>query len=190
MSDLRVQIGPLALANPVLTASGTFGYGDETRAYIDVNRLGGIVTKSLSLRPRDGNPPVRIVETTGGMLNSIGLANIGVEAFLPASQVDVVPPTNLNIFVGNTYDFKVVKIHEDRRNIVLSRRELIEAERAERRSCGGPAACAPMAILARGIGAGSAAFRDATTASDSRRGALAGGRAADAADARHSPETR
>jgi len=62
------------------------------------------------------------------------LVNIGVEAFLPASQVDVVPPKNLNIFVGNTYDFKVVKINQDRQNIVLSRRELIENERTERRS--------------------------------------------------------
>jgi dihydroorotate dehydrogenase (NAD+) catalytic subunit len=82
MTDMRVQIGPLALANPVLTASGTFGYGDDVKDLVDVNRLGGIVTKSLSLKPRDGNPPVRICETTGGMLNSIGLANIGVERFI------------------------------------------------------------------------------------------------------------
>jgi dihydroorotate dehydrogenase (NAD+) catalytic subunit len=82
MTDMRVQIGPLALRNPVLTASGTFGYGDDVKDLIDVNRLGGIVTKSLSLKPRDGNPPVRIAETTGGMLNSIGLANIGVERFV------------------------------------------------------------------------------------------------------------
>src|SRR4051812_35666617 len=62
------------------------------------------------------------------------LVNIGVEAFLPASQIDIVPPKNLNIFVGNTYDFKVVKINQERQNIVLSRRELIEQERNERRS--------------------------------------------------------
>ena len=61
------------------------------------------------------------------------LVNIGVEAFLPASQVDIIPPKNLTIFVGNTYDFKVVKINQDRQNIVLSRRELIEQERSERR---------------------------------------------------------
>src|SRR5689334_3672439 len=62
------------------------------------------------------------------------LVNIGVEAFLPASQVDIIPPKNLNIFVGNNYDFKVVKINQERQNIVLSRRELIEQERTERRS--------------------------------------------------------
>src|SRR5436190_921959 len=62
------------------------------------------------------------------------LVNIGVEAFLPASQVDIIPPKNLTTFVGNTYDFKVVKINQDRQNIVLSRRELIEQERTERRS--------------------------------------------------------
>jgi dihydroorotate dehydrogenase (NAD+) catalytic subunit len=68
--------------NRVLVASGTFGYGDEVKDLVDVNRLGGICTKSLSWKPRDGNPPHRIVETTGGMLNSIGLANIGVHAFI------------------------------------------------------------------------------------------------------------
>src|SRR5437762_4603121 len=62
------------------------------------------------------------------------LVNIGVEAFLPASQIDIIPPKNLNLFVGNTYDFKVVKINQERQNIVLSRRELIEQERNERRS--------------------------------------------------------
>ena len=68
--------------NRVLVASGTFGYGDEVKGLLDVNMLGGICTKSLSWKPRDGNPPHRIVETTGGMLNSIGLANIGVHAFI------------------------------------------------------------------------------------------------------------
>jgi dihydroorotate dehydrogenase (NAD+) catalytic subunit len=82
MTDMNVQIGPLALRNPVLVASGTYGYGDDAKELADVNALGGIVTKSLSLKPRDGNPPVRIVETTGGMLNSIGLANIGVQRFI------------------------------------------------------------------------------------------------------------
>ncbi|MBI4418378.1 MAG: dihydroorotate dehydrogenase [Ignavibacteriales bacterium] len=68
--------------NRVLVASGTFGYGDETRDLVDVAKLGGIVTKSLSWKPRDGNPPPRIAETPSGMLNSIGLANIGVHAFI------------------------------------------------------------------------------------------------------------
>lgn len=78
----EVIIGSLKLKNPVLVASGTFGYGDDCRDLVDVSKLGGIITKSLSLRPRDGNPPVRIVETASGMLNSIGLANIGVEKFI------------------------------------------------------------------------------------------------------------
>jgi dihydroorotate dehydrogenase (NAD+) catalytic subunit len=78
--DLTTRIGPLVLRNPVLVASGTFGYGDDVD--VDLSLIGGIVTKSLSMKPRDGNAPDRIVETTGGMLNSIGLANIGVKAFI------------------------------------------------------------------------------------------------------------
>jgi dihydroorotate dehydrogenase (NAD+) catalytic subunit len=80
--DLRVSIGPLNLKNPVLTASGTFGYGREFSSLMDLNRLGGIVVKGVSLNPREGNPPPRIVETPCGMLNAIGLANMGLEAFL------------------------------------------------------------------------------------------------------------
>ncbi len=80
--DLKVRIGPLELKNPVLTASGTFGYGQEFSELIDLNELGGIVVKGLSLKPRAGNPPPRIVETPCGMLNAIGLANIGLENFL------------------------------------------------------------------------------------------------------------
>jgi dihydroorotate dehydrogenase (NAD+) catalytic subunit len=68
--------------NRIFVASGTFGYGDEVRTLADVNRLGGIFTKSLSWKPRAGNPPQRIVETASGMLNSIGLANIGVHSFI------------------------------------------------------------------------------------------------------------
>ena len=80
--DLRVKIGSLELKNPVLTASGTFGYGQEFASLIDLNALGGIVVKGLSLKPIAGNPPPRTVETPCGMLNAIGLANIGLEAFL------------------------------------------------------------------------------------------------------------
>ena len=80
--DLKVRIGPLELKNPVLTASGTFGYGQEFSDLVDLNELGGIVVKGLSLKPRAGNPPPRIVETPCGMLNAIGLANIGLEGFL------------------------------------------------------------------------------------------------------------
>jgi dihydroorotate dehydrogenase (NAD+) catalytic subunit len=72
----------LVFKNRVLVASGTFGYGDELKDVVDVNQLGGICIKSLSWKPRDGNPPRRIVETPSGMLNSIGLANIGVHSFI------------------------------------------------------------------------------------------------------------
>lgn len=82
MSDLSVEIGSLRLKNPVLVASGTFGYGRESSDFVDLNALGGIVTKSISMKPRDGNPPPRIAELPAGMLNSIGLANVGVEAFI------------------------------------------------------------------------------------------------------------
>ena len=81
MSDLAVEIGALTLKNPVLTASGTFGYGLEYDDFFDVAELGGICTKGLSLEVRPGNPPDRICETAAGMLNAIGLANVGVEAF-------------------------------------------------------------------------------------------------------------
>lgn len=80
--DLSVKVGTLTFRNPVLLASGTVGYGSEMSELIDLNKIGGIVTKSLSLKPRKGNPPQRIVETPSGMLNAIGLTNVGVEAFL------------------------------------------------------------------------------------------------------------
>jgi len=76
------KIRDVEFKNRVMVASGTFGYGDELKDLVDVNKLGGIVTKSLSVKPRDGNPPRRIVETASGMLNSIGLANIGVHNFI------------------------------------------------------------------------------------------------------------
>jgi dihydroorotate dehydrogenase (NAD+) catalytic subunit len=80
--DLTTRVGPLTLKNPVIAASGTFGYGEEFSRLIDVNALGGIVVKGLSLKPRAGNPPPRIVETPCGMLNAIGLANVGLDHFL------------------------------------------------------------------------------------------------------------
>ena len=79
--DLRVRIGPLRLANPVLVASGTFGYGDEYSHVLDVSSLGGVITKTVTLEPRAGNPAERIAETAAGMLNSIGLENVGLEKF-------------------------------------------------------------------------------------------------------------
>jgi len=80
--DMRVRLGPLTLRNPVLAASGTFGYGTELQPYFDLESIGGFVSKGLSLEPRRGNPPQRTCETAAGMLNAIGLANVGVEAFL------------------------------------------------------------------------------------------------------------
>ncbi|NMC68329.1 MAG: dihydroorotate dehydrogenase [Spirochaetales bacterium] len=78
MSLLEVKKGKLNLKNPILTASGTFGYGDEFEPFFDVSLLGGITIKGTTLNPKDGNPPPRIYEVYGGMLNSIGLANIGI----------------------------------------------------------------------------------------------------------------
>lgn len=80
--DLRVKIGPLELRNPVLTASGTFGYAKEFEPFVNLNQLGGIIVKGISLEPRPGNPPPRIVETACGMLNAIGLENVGVDRFI------------------------------------------------------------------------------------------------------------
>ena len=79
---MSVEIGGLKLKNPVMTASGTFGYGEEYADYVDLNQLGAIVVKGLSLKPRLGNPPPRIMETAGGMLNAVGLQNVGVDVFI------------------------------------------------------------------------------------------------------------
>jgi dihydroorotate dehydrogenase (NAD+) catalytic subunit len=80
--DLSVQLGPLSMKNPIMTASGCFGYGLELTDLIDLNELGGIVSKSLTPLKRMGTPPHRIFETASGMLNAIGIENIGVEAYL------------------------------------------------------------------------------------------------------------
>jgi len=79
---LAVQLGRLRLANPITVASGTFGYAREMAGMVDMSRLGGILPKTITQYPRPGNPPPRTVETTGGMLNSIGLDNDGIEAFI------------------------------------------------------------------------------------------------------------
>jgi dihydroorotate dehydrogenase (NAD+) catalytic subunit len=76
-----VKFGNVKFSSPILVASGTYGYGHETASMIDVNGIGGIVTKSVTRHPREGNPPPRIAETSSGMLNSIGLANVGVEEY-------------------------------------------------------------------------------------------------------------
>lgn len=116
-ADLRTRIGSLELKNPVLTASGTFGYALEFGDFFDVSELGGVCTKGLSLEPRAGNPPDRICETAAGMLNAIGLANVGVEAFctekLPELRrrgVTVVA----NIFATSIADFVALARRLDR----------------------------------------------------------------------------
>src|SRR4030065_768413 len=85
--DLSIQIAPgnkrgLLLSNPVLTASGTFGYGIEYSQLFDIQKLGAIICKGTTLEPREGNPQPRLAETAGGVLNSIGLENIGVQALI------------------------------------------------------------------------------------------------------------
>ena len=107
MIDLTTTIGGgLTLSNPVLTASGTFGYGEEFSSYVDLNQLGGIIVKGISLQPSMGNPPPRIIETPSGMLNAIGLENVGVEVFLneklPFLKKFTVPVI-VNIY-GNTVE--------------------------------------------------------------------------------------
>ncbi len=103
---MAVDLGPLRLKNPLMTASGTFGYGMEYAGFIDLSRLGALIVKGLSLEPRPGNPPPRIMETTGGMLNAIGLENVGVKTFIaeklpPLRAIDV--PVIANIF-GETVE--------------------------------------------------------------------------------------
>ena len=99
--DLKVNIGVIELQNPVMTASGTFGYAREFEGLVDLNRLGAIIVKGLSLEPTKGNPPPRIVETPCGMLNAIGLENVGIDVFvkekLPFLQT-LFPPIFANIY--------------------------------------------------------------------------------------------
>ena len=79
---LKVEIAGIKLKNPVMTASGTFGYGQEYASFIDLNRLGAVILKGITLKPKVGNPPPRIIETPSGMLNAIGLQNVGVEILI------------------------------------------------------------------------------------------------------------
>lgn len=104
--DLSVQLGPLRLKNPVMAASGTFGYGREYADFVDLRRLGAVVVKGISLWPRAGNPPPRLVETPAGLINAIGLENVGVESFLATKLPylrDLQVPVIVNIF-GNTVE--------------------------------------------------------------------------------------
>ena len=78
---MRIKIKDVEFSSPLLAASGTYGYGHEVEDLTNINEWGGIITKSVTLHPREGNPPPRIAETPSGMLNSIGLANLGVEKY-------------------------------------------------------------------------------------------------------------
>ena len=97
--DMRVRIGSLELANPVGLASGTFGYGSEYEELVDIDTLGALFTKAVTLAPRPGNATPRIVETPSGMLNSIGLANPGVEAFI-ADKLPALRARSCAVFVN------------------------------------------------------------------------------------------
>ncbi|PLX84709.1 MAG: dihydroorotate dehydrogenase [Desulfuromonas sp.] len=104
--SLAVEVAGIQMKNPVMPASGTFGYGEEYAPYLDLERIGAIVTKGLSLKPKAGNPTPRIAETPGGMLNAIGLQNVGIDAFvehkLPFLR-EVNTPVIVNFF-GNTLE--------------------------------------------------------------------------------------
>lgn len=107
--DLRIKIGSAEFKNPVMTASGTFGYGQEYADFVNLHRLGAIVVKGISLEPRKGNPPPRIVETPCGMLNAIGLENVGVDAFINKKMPylrEVGTSVIVNILGDSTDDYK------------------------------------------------------------------------------------
>lgn len=97
--DLRVDIGSLEIANPVMTASGTFGYAREFENLMNLHRLGAVIVKGISLHPRPGNPPPRIVETACGMLNAIGLQNVGVDRFI-SEKMDYLAGLNIPVIVN------------------------------------------------------------------------------------------
>ena len=96
---LSNNIGEYKFKSPILTASGTYGYGDEVKDLVDINNLGGIITKSVTLYPREGNPPPRIAETASGMLNSIGLANLGVKEYIK-QKLPSLNQLNTNVIIN------------------------------------------------------------------------------------------
>lgn len=107
--DLSVEFAGIRMQNPVLSASGTFGYAQEFEPYLDLNRLGALVVKTITRRPRPGNPAPRIVETPAGMLNAIGLQNVGIDAFirekLPYLR-KLTPPLLVNVAGESVEDFR------------------------------------------------------------------------------------
>jgi len=104
--DMTVTVAGIKMRNPVMTASGTFGYGAEFADYLDLESIGAMITKGLSLKPKAGNPTPRIVETQGGMLNAIGLQNVGIDAFIAEKLPylkNVATPVIVNLY-GNTLE--------------------------------------------------------------------------------------
>jgi len=97
--ELKVDFAGVELSSPVFTVSGTCGYADELAEFMGVGALGGFITKTITLKPRDGNAPPRIVETDAGMLNAIGLANIGLEAFI-ADKISALAQMSASVFVS------------------------------------------------------------------------------------------
>ena len=130
MADLKVNIKGLSLKNPVLTASGTFGYGEEFADFVDLNRLGGIIVKGTTISHREGNPYPRMVETPSGMLNAVGLQNHGVNYFInniyPRIK-DLDTEIIVNVSGAKVEDYVAVcerlapldKIHAIERNVVF-----------------------------------------------------------------------
>ncbi|HEY6441837.1 MAG TPA: dihydroorotate dehydrogenase [Candidatus Acidoferrales bacterium] len=157
--DLRVSIGAVHLKNPIIAASGTFAYGIEFAEIIDLNRLGGLVVKGLSLEPMAGAPPPRMRETTGGMINAIGLQNIGVRAFVAEKlphlreyQTEIIA----NVFGRTVREYvEVIRVLEDAEG--LSAYELnISCPNVEH---GGAEYGTDPALVAEVIGAARAAAR-------------------------------
>src|SRR5690606_12972296 len=103
MPDMAINLGGLAMKNPVTVASGTFGYGQEYNEYFPIGKLGAVTTKSLSLKPRAGNKPPRLVETPAGMINAIGLQNVGIDAYLK-DKAPFLREHNATI-IGNIYGY-------------------------------------------------------------------------------------
>jgi len=121
--DISVNLGPITLKNPVMVASGTFGYGREYADVVPLEKLGAVVVKGISLKPRPGNPPPRLVETTAGLINAIGLENVGVDVFLS----DKLPflrkrniPTIVNIFGETVEEYAEVAERLDKAEGVLA----------------------------------------------------------------------
>lgn len=113
--DLSIKLGDKSFNNPVFVASGTFGYGIETDSLVETSNLGAIITKSITRQPREGNPPPRIVETPSGMINSIGLANVGVEKYIEnilskTEQLKTQIITNIAGFSIDDYEYVIEKL--------------------------------------------------------------------------------